>query len=1019
MEGLFLTVWHMSLTASLVILAVLAVRLCLKKAPKVFSYALWVVVLARLLCPVTVDSPLGLVPSARSFERTAATVAMHTAPAVRPDTVPVPAVPGGEIRTPVDTVTNIQAQSPQVSLQRGPSWLRLAAWLWLCGVAGLAGYSLVSLLLLRRRLREAAPLEGERGVWLTDHAPTPFVLGLVRPRIYLPAGLPREEWDYILLHERTHIRRFDHVVKALAWLAVLLHWFNPLVWLAFRLAGRDMEMSCDEAVLKELGPEVRGDYSQSLLRLSAGKRLSVGPLAFGDGDAKSRIKNILHYKKPTLWVLLFALTAVAVAAVVLLTGRMAREERIEVEVAFEHTGTNLTSSFFVPEDVLEAAKDYAALQFPADGMTVAHWGEYNETTGRYEEWSDPPVIRFDGARLESMRGPWIKEWRGQQLEVWELNYEYHTDADADLVWNHFIVGGMYLTEDGWLCPTYPNSTFLIFAQEDGQRRYVDAIMNNTDEAGDDDFWADVITAYARAEGTEGTLTYSQSQDGGVLIAGFDGLYMEWRADGSRGGCRLYFAGDPAMVLPSLAGRSVEGTALWTDETRGLLDVTMNVDDDPRRESGTVWGDTVHFSVERAGGNVFAIRTRDFTSQTGGEPLTLGDGEIFFMAHALTRAMDGAEDYHGGRPAPTLDADHDGIREEARLREEDGITYLELWEGDKLLWRSEGASAHMGWNAVFLCALDDGDYLLRYRPSMAQGMADYSYQLFSLTPDGEEKLARQGAVGFDINLDAPQSTGEFDPQAIAGFMEEVNGLLAHSSTLLNTDEELRDTFYRTGRLYDDLGWLDGKPERFARDEDKSLLENLTAYQAALTRPEGQLPFDQPLEMEFLSGAGGWHTELLLRPDGSFEGSYRDSDMGSGGPGYGATEYVCQFHGRFRDMAQLTPASWSLTLDQLVLDTGRPVGEEWIEDRVRYVSSGPYGFDDNEGQALEPGAEFILYTPDASATRPGSELYGLEEQGSPLFYFWAWWPGRHELTGHADTLGCYGLRSLATERSFFGE
>lgn len=631
MERLFLTVWHMSLAASLVILVVLAVRLCLKKAPKVFSYALWAVVLARLLCPVTVDSPVGLVPSARSLGRGAETVI--DVPAQGPDTAPVPAIPADGTQMPDDTVTNIRLLSPAVRVQKGPSWMTLAAWLWLCGVAGLAAYSLVSLLGLKRELREAVPLEGQEGVCLAEGVPTPFVLGLLRPRIYLPAGLPREEWDYILLHERTHIRRLDHVVKALAWLAVLLHWFNPLVWLAFRLAGRDMEMSCDESVLKELGPEVRGDYSQSLLRLSAGKGLPAGPLAFGDGDAKGRIKNILNYKKPTLWVLLLALLVVAAAVVALLTGRAVRPGAVEVEVAFDHVGNDLTSSFFVPEDVLDAAKEYVRQLYPTDGMRAAHWGEYNASTGQYEEWPDPPAISFDGARLESMKGPWAKEWRGQQLEIWQLNYEYHTDADAGLIWDYFIVGGMYLTEDGWLCNTYPNSTFLIFTVEGEKRQYVDAIMNNTDDPGSGDFWQSMADRMVELEDWE--LSYSTpTGDGsaGVAVSGLDGLTVTWSADTSPSRGHLYFSGDWGTICPGRTGWKIaQGTAIWSDEARTALSVTMNVD----------WGQgekLVYFEVALSPEH-YVLQRPDLV-----ETVQPGDDELMSTARTLAKVMDGAEAY---------------------------------------------------------------------------------------------------------------------------------------------------------------------------------------------------------------------------------------------------------------------------------------------------------------------------------------------------------------------------------------
>lgn len=183
----------------------------------------------------------------------------------------------------------------------------------------------------------------------------------------------------------------------------------------------------------------------------------------------------------------------------------------------------------------------------------------------------------------------------------------------------------------------------------------------------------------------------------------------------------------------------------------------------------------------------------------------------------------------------------------------------------------------------------------------------------------------------------------------------------------------------------------------------------------------MPTNKPLAMTFSSGAGGWCTELTIDPDGSFTGEYIDSDMGVTGPGYQATQYICQFHGRFRDVTRLTAAAWSLTLDSLELDTGHPVGEEWIEDQVRYISSVPYGLDTEAGdRALEPGAKFVLYSPEAKGYAPGDELYGMngDTYGSELYAFWGWWPDKSVWTPDS-TLGCWGLRSVETGNGFFGD
>ena len=310
MHRLFPIVCNMSLTASGVILAVLAVRLLLRRAPKVFAYALWAVVLFRLLCPVSVTSAVSLMGAlgAPAQERTQRTSAVEyvpadimirgTAPAVTqlPQT-PLPAETGGAVNAaPADAAPEAV---PAMSFNEPVFILTL---IWLAGMVLLLAYSLVSLLRLRRRLVGTVRLRDN--IYLADHIPSPFVMGLFRPKIYLPSTLTETERGYILRHEQYHIRRRDHLVKFLSFLALCIHWFNPLVWAAFVLSGKDMEMSCDEAVVRELGEDIRADYSASLLSLATGRRIVAGmPLAFGEGDTGSRIRNLLNWKRPRPWVM--------------------------------------------------------------------------------------------------------------------------------------------------------------------------------------------------------------------------------------------------------------------------------------------------------------------------------------------------------------------------------------------------------------------------------------------------------------------------------------------------------------------------------------------------------------------------------------------------------------------------------------------------------------------------------------------------------------------------------------------
>ena len=302
LEGAFQTVLNMSIAAAVIIAAVLLARLLLRRAPKSFSYALWAVVLFRLLCPVSVSSAvslLGLLDAPAQENTQYTTVIEYYAPpaALQLSAPPVSVSAPPAVSEPVTGGGTAGGQEGAAGVGTGET----AAIVWALGVCAMLTYGTASYIRLRRRLVGNITLEDN--IRLADGINSPFVLGIFRPKIYLPSDIGEAERDYIVLHERQHIRRGDHVFKALAFIALSLHWFNPLVWLAFVLAGCDMEMSCDEAVLKKLGEGVRADYSASLLRFASSRRgaLSV-PLAFGESGITGRIKNLLSWKRPRAWI---------------------------------------------------------------------------------------------------------------------------------------------------------------------------------------------------------------------------------------------------------------------------------------------------------------------------------------------------------------------------------------------------------------------------------------------------------------------------------------------------------------------------------------------------------------------------------------------------------------------------------------------------------------------------------------------------------------------------------------------
>ena len=290
MTAIFERVHNMSLTGSIVIAVVLLARLLLRRAPKIYSYMLWAVVLFRLLCPISLSAGLSVLkPLPVTTTQGLSTVTY------RPVEPVIPA--SGELGQ-----ENARPESAETAkAEAGLQTMTLAAAVWLTVGGALAGCSLVQYTVLRRKLREAVPYRGE--ILLSDKIRTPFVMGVLSPKIYLPWDTPQEERRFIIAHERQHIHRGDPLWKLLGYLALCVHWFNPLVWLAFFLGGKDMEMSCDEAVLNRLGEGIRADYSQALLRLATHKRLIAGmPLAFGEGETKGRVRNMARWRRPKVWV---------------------------------------------------------------------------------------------------------------------------------------------------------------------------------------------------------------------------------------------------------------------------------------------------------------------------------------------------------------------------------------------------------------------------------------------------------------------------------------------------------------------------------------------------------------------------------------------------------------------------------------------------------------------------------------------------------------------------------------------
>ena len=316
MTTLFLTILTMSMTGAFVIIAICIVRQLFKKAPKTISYALWAVVGFRLAFPFSIESMFSLVP---------------------------------RINNGIPIINN--ANPLQI-------WITVGAWVWLAGAVILAVYGVISAIFLNYKMQKS--IWKEANIYEADNIKSPFVFGIFSPKIYLPIGLSERERRYVILHEQTHIKRYDHIVKFGAFFILCLHWFNPLAWLAFWLMGADMEMSCDERVINELGNDIRADYSMLLVRFAAGMRIvNSSPLAFGEGGIKERVKRVMNFKKSSRLVVTLAITLASV---------------LSVGLAMNQTA-HLASGYYASSYAIQinnVAPDYEYSRQNMQGIMVSH-----------------------------------------------------------------------------------------------------------------------------------------------------------------------------------------------------------------------------------------------------------------------------------------------------------------------------------------------------------------------------------------------------------------------------------------------------------------------------------------------------------------------------------------------------------------------------------------------------------------------------------------------------------------------
>lgn len=473
MAEIFQKALNMSIAAGWLILAVIALRLLLRRAPKRFRLLLWAVVGLRLALPWSIESALSLIPSAQTLPEG---IMLERAPVL---------VTGISALNGAINPGFTAAFTPELGVSANPLQvlLPIAAAFWMLGAAAMLLWALVSWLRLRKRVREAVRLEGN--VYECEIA-SPFVLGLFRPRIYLPFSLENGERELVLAHERAHITAGDHIIKPLGWLLLAAHWYNPLVWLAYALFCRDIELACDERVVRGLSLSDRADYSQALLDLSRPRGgVRACPLAFGESSVKGRVKSVLSYKKPAFWLVLLAVVVCVGAAVCFLTDPKEEAEPVDDGDGGVVISARLEENF--PAQVLDYA--FACTEEMAEELSYLGL--------KSAELTDLSCY----AEVEAPEGGTLLLFRlGARFEL----------AEPESV----APAGRMVIEDGWLTrPDSGGDRFMLLLRDGDDWRFIGLVTEQVLSEYGTDYDAAALGEYALAASSAPVISLAEGLEG--------------------------------------------------------------------------------------------------------------------------------------------------------------------------------------------------------------------------------------------------------------------------------------------------------------------------------------------------------------------------------------------------------------------------------------------------------------------------------------------------------------------------
>ena len=728
MAAVFLKLLNLSISASWLVLAVLVLRLVSKRSPKWVNVLLWGIVALRLVLPFSIESALSLIPSAETVSPTAVQFA------------PAPTITSGV--SVIDNAVNPSlsehfAAVPTASVNPLYVWAYLAGWVWLIGLGAMLLYALVSYLRLRRRVSVSLPIQDH--IYLCDAISSPFILGVVKPRIYLPSGLDEVQRQNVLAHEQAHLARRDHWWKPLGFALLAVYWFNPVLWLAYTLLCRDIELACDERVIRTMDESAVKTYSTVLLVCSMPRKAVITcPLAFGEVGVKERVRNALHYKKPAFWVVAASVTVCVVVAVCFLTDPPTdtdaaglvgfHREQVTYADVTDASGAQPSSVQLTAEETDAVYALLDALQYKRLGAAsamedcyarlyfISAAGERCEIMLSEREMLVNPITGGKTARLYELRSG-SAELRDYLLEC--ISASNAAEEDFSISGTVFSYGG-----ESWdLAEQSPAITSLLGCDAVGQ--YV------------------VITGHG---GPKNAFYFIFDTEIRRFSNAFVGTHLVWQND------------DLSTAVYAYGGNilSIDGRTL------AELDLAEN--------------EYVYDLVYSQDGTVLTVSI-------------VSNEETERVVRLNLPSQNKIDNLHGNASTllTAIDFDGDGTEEEIFFEEvAPGQIYRIYVEGNgSERWSAELGLAHVGWDSYFLYRDGDTSAILRYNPAMFQGFCNYDYELFSIGADGQ-RLLTQRSVEFDVN---PDSDDPWPPDAQV-FADEVNALLEKSTLLISTlDGEL--------------------------------------------------------------------------------------------------------------------------------------------------------------------------------------------------------------------------------------